>query len=73
MPRLAGYKCEKCGHDDEELFGDKEKRPKTLRRRCKADWKDPKTGEISKCGGKLKINDIKNNCHRYKFLDLNGI
>jgi len=61
MAKLVGYKCEKCGHDDEELFNDTEEKPKVLKRKC------------PECKGKLVINDIKNNCHRWKFNDLGGI
>jgi predicted nucleic acid-binding Zn ribbon protein len=61
MPRMVGYQCEKCGHKDEELFNDTEKRPETLKRKC------------SECGGKLKQHDIKDNCQRYKFHDRGGL
>jgi predicted nucleic acid-binding Zn-ribbon protein len=54
--RLVGYRCEKCGELDEELFNDTEKKPKILKRKCK-------------CGGKLIQYDIKQNCHRWNYND----
>lgn len=61
MARLVGYRCEKCKHDDEEIFNDTEEKPKVLKRKC------------PKCGGKLKLWDKKNNCSRWKFNDLGSL
>ncbi len=61
MPRMVGYKCESCGHDDEELFNDTEDRPEVLDRKC------------PKCEGELKIHDMKNNCHRWNYNDRGGL
>lgn len=61
MAKLVGYRCEKCGHNDEEIFNDTEKKPKELKRKC------------PKCGGKLKLWDTKNNCHRWNYLDRGGL
>ena len=59
MARMVGYKCEKCGHKDEELFNDSDERPEKLDRKCK-------------CGGTLVKNDRKDNIHRYAYLDRGG-
>ena len=73
MPRMVGYQCEKCGHDDEELFNDTEEKPEVLDRKCTFFWQDPETDETSECGGKLKKRDIKNNVHRWNYLDRGGL
>lgn len=56
MARMVGYTCKKCGKLDEELFNDTEKRPKVLKRKCE-------------CGGKLVMDDVKRNCHRWNYMD----
>lgn len=61
MAKLVGYKCEKCGQEDEEIFNDTEEKPEALDRPC------------PKCGGKLVLHDMKKNCQRYKFHDMGGM
>jgi len=60
MARLVGYKCEKCGEKDEELFNDTEERPEVLERKCE-------------CGGTLVKHDRKDNVHRWNFNDRGGL
>ncbi len=57
---MVGYRCEKCGEKDEELYNDTEKRPNKLKRKCK-------------CGGTFVMNDRKDNCHRWSYNDRSGI
>lgn len=54
--RLVGYRCNKCGKQEEELFNDSEKKPKKLKRKCG-------------CGGTFIKFDVKNNCHRWNYMD----
>lgn len=61
MARLVGYKCKDCGHVDEELYNDTEERLEVLERKC------------PKCEGQLVMDDVKRNCHRWKFCDLGGV
>ena len=60
MARMVGYKCEKCGKKDEEIFNDTEKKPEKLKRKCK-------------CGGTLLKADRKDNLHRWSYMDRGGI
>ena len=59
--KLVGYKCEKCEHQEEEFFGDTEKPPKKLGKKCE------------KCGSVMKLWNFKNNPHRWNYLDRGGL
>lgn len=59
MARMVGYKCNKCGTEDEELFNDSDDKPEILEKKCK-------------CGGTLVKHDRKNNSHRWAFNDRGG-
>lgn len=62
MARLVVYTCENCGKKVEEIFNDTEEQPKSLEAACG-------------CGGKLTKNNndnLKDNCHRWSYLDRGG-
>ena len=58
--KLVNYTCESCDKDYEEYFQDTETPPQELEEKCK-------------CGGKLLINNIKRNCHRWNYMDRGGL
>lgn len=61
MPRAVDYVCEDCGEKFEELYNDTDDRPDEYPEPC------------AKCGGKLKKEDWKSNCQRWKYNDLGGL
>lgn len=62
MAKLVNYTCPICGQDYEEIFNDTEEIPDELYIIC------------TKCDNAVifKKNNMKNNCHRWSYLDRNG-
>ena len=60
MAKLVNYTCEECGDDHEEIFFDTEEAPEEL-------------SEVCSCGGTYRKNNLKNNAHRWVYMDRNGV
>ena len=61
MAKLVNYTCVECGENVEEIYNDTEEQLDELEDPC------------PKCGGTMKKNNMKDNCHRWCYADRNGV
>lgn len=57
MQKIINYRCDDCGHDEEDYVDSNKDTPPTMKEEC------------PKCKGRMTLFNIKNNCGRWRYID----